>query len=112
VVPRAQPLILVIYPARVHNDICVWEKRVGGGDEMGNSKKHQVCLRATHNLTAHWQAWACVRVDSAPPGTVCPSPPDLACFVYDEEKGAFYFWGPNSALLFTKATAAAKPLRP
>ena len=48
------------------------------------------------------QAWACVRIDSALAGAVCPSPPDLACFVYDEEEGVFIYWGRNSALRLTK----------
>jgi hypothetical protein len=58
---------------------------------------------AYRNTVTSEQVWACVRVDSAPAGAVCPSPPDLACYVYDEEKGAFSYWGRNSALRLTIA---------
>jgi hypothetical protein len=60
-------------------------------------------------LYLHEQVWVCVRVDSAPPGADCPPPPDLACFVYDEEEGEFFYWGPNSILRLTKA--AVEPRR-
>ncbi len=50
------------------------------------------------------QAWACLRVGSAPAGAVCPLPPDLACFLFDEEEGTFSYWGRNSVLRLVKAT--------
>ncbi len=55
------------------------------------------------------QVWACTRVDpGSSSAAACPSPPDLACFIYDEEAAIFVYWGPNSALrLVTLAASAA-----
>ncbi len=57
------------------------------------------------------QAWVCVLVESANAGagSSCPSPPDLACFVYNEEEESFVYWGRNSVLRLTKAIV--KPRR-
>ncbi len=73
----------------------------GGGGGEGGRQAHAPHQRS--NAQRNAQAWACVRIDSAPAGAVCPPPPDLACFVYDEERGAFAYWGRNSALRLTQA---------
>ena len=49
------------------------------------------------------QAWVCILHQFAHPA--CPSPPDLACFVFNERSGLFAYWGPNSQLkLHTKGS--------
>ena len=85
-------------PARVHNNI--------------SSDESSLCLPVGPKLKGgEGQAWACVRVYSPPAGAVCPSPPDLACFVYDEEERAFSYWGRNSALHLTKAIQRTRKQR-
>ncbi len=60
-----------------------------------------VCLPTTKPNSQ--QAWVCVLVKSANAGAGCPSPPDLACFVYNEKEESFVYWGRNSVLRLTNA---------
>ncbi len=56
------------------------------------------------------QAWVCVHVNSAFAGAGCPLPPDLACYVYNEEEGTFAYWGRNSILRLTEAIVRLRRL--
>ena len=40
------------------------------------------------------QVWMCLKNTFEDP--YCPSPPDLACYVFNEEEKTFIYFGPNS----------------
>lgn len=42
------------------------------------------------------QAWICINASFPQPE--CPSPPDLACYVYNHVLSEFVYYGPNSYL--------------
>uniref|UniRef100_A0A7S0MLS6 Uncharacterized protein n=1 Tax=Cryptomonas curvata TaxID=233186 RepID=A0A7S0MLS6_9CRYP len=52
------------------------------------------------NMTRETQVWACVSHSFR--DQACPSPPDLACYKYNERHARFAFWGPNSKLLLVR----------
>ena len=48
------------------------------------------------DLTGKWQVWVCLQHVFDTPS--CPSPPDLACYTYDEAEEEFTYFGRNSEL--------------